>query len=128
MRNRRHLGRTFIRKDYVTAVRRLLMTKCLLLLLLMYASAQNNLPADKHATKETINLYRNLKKSLQKGILFGHQDDYAYGVGWKYEPGKSDIKAVTGDYPAVLGCEIGRIELDWEKDLDGVPFDSTRHY
>ena len=90
--------------------------------------AQSQLPADKNATKETINLYRNLKKSLQKGIMFGHQDDYAYGVGWKYEPGKSDIKAVTGDYPAVLGCEIGRIELDWAKDLDGVPFDSTRHY
>ncbi len=90
--------------------------------------AQSQLPADKNATKETINLYRNLKKSLQKGIMFGHQDDYAYGVGWKYEPGKSDVKAVTGDYPAVIGCEIGRVELDWAKDLDGVPFDSTRHY
>ena len=90
--------------------------------------AQGNLPADKKATKETISLYRNLKKNLDKGIMFGHQDDYAYGVNWKYEPGRSDIKDVTGDYPAVMGCEIGRIELDWKKDLDGVPFDSTRHY
>src|SRR3954464_5804524 len=90
--------------------------------------AQSSLPADKHATKETINLYRNLKKSLQKGIMFGHQDRYAYGVGCKYEPGKSDIKAVTGDYPAVVGCEIGRMELDWEKDLDGLTFSSSIHF
>ncbi len=90
--------------------------------------AQQNLPADKHATPETINLYRNLQKSRQKGVLFGHQDDYAYGVNWKYEAGRSDVKEVAGDYPGVLGCELGRIELDWSKDLDGVPFDSTRAY
>ena len=90
--------------------------------------SQNDLPADKQATKQTINLYRNLKKNLDKGIMFGHQDDYAYGVHWKYENGRSDIKDVTGDYPAVMGCEIGRIELDWNKDLDGVLFDSTRRY
>ena len=34
--------------------------------------------------------------------MFGHQDDLAYGVGWKYVPGKSDVKEVTGDYPAVM--------------------------
>ena len=100
-----------------------------LLLQVAFLYAQiNNLPADKQATKETVSLYRNLKKNLAKGIMFGHQDDYAYGVNWKYETGRSDIKEVTGDYPAVMGCEIGRIELDWTKDLDGVPFDSTRSY
>ena len=68
---------------------------------------QPNLPADKKATPETIHLYQNLKKNLDKGIMFGHQDDYAYGVNWKFEPGRSDIKEVAGDFPAVLGCEIG---------------------
>lgn len=101
-------------------------------ILLMHCSIadaqMNALPADKKATKETVNLYRNLKQNLSKGIMFGHQDDYAYGVSWKYEAGRSDIKDITGDYPAVMGCEIGRIELDWNKDLDGVPFDSTRSY
>ena len=29
------------------------------------------LPSDKKATKETVNLYRNLKKLLNKGIMFG---------------------------------------------------------
>ncbi len=99
-----------------------------LLLVFGHSFAQRDMPADAKATRETVNLYRNLKKNLSKGILIGHQDDYAYGVNWKYEAGRSDIKEVTGDYPGVLGCELGRIELDWNKDLDGVPFDSTRHY
>lgn len=87
-----------------------------------------DLPSDKKATKETVNLYHNLKKLLQKGIMFGHQDDLAYGVGWKYVPGKSDVKEVTGDYPAVYGFELGRIELDHPVNIDSVPFDSMRNY
>jgi hypothetical protein len=87
-----------------------------------------DLPSDKNATKETINLYHNLKKLLEKGTMFGHQDDLAYGVGWKYIPDKSDVKEVTGDYPGVYGFELGRIEFDHSVDLDSVPFDKTREY
>ncbi len=100
----------------------------ILLLKIDNAIAQADLPADKNATPETIHLYQNLKKNLNKGVMIGHQDDLAYGVEWKYETGKSDIKDVTGDYPAVIGCELGRIELDHPVDLDSVPFDSTRKY
>ncbi|HVZ97769.1 MAG TPA: glycosyl hydrolase [Chitinophagaceae bacterium] len=85
-------------------------------------------PVDKNATRQTINLYHNLKKLLQKGVMMGHQDDLAYGVGWKYITGRSDIKDVTGDYPAVYGFELGRIELDHTVNLDSVPFDSIRRY
>ena len=60
--------------------------------------------------------------------MFGHQDDLAYGVGWKYDPGKSDIKEVTGDYPAVYGFELGRLELDHPVNLDSVPFDKMRGF
>jgi hypothetical protein len=81
-----------------------------------------DLPSDKKATKETIALYTNLKKLLNKGIMFGHQDDLAYGVGWKYEQGRSDIKDVTGDYPAVYGWELGRLETDSPVNIDSVPF------
>ena len=88
--------------------------------------ATNDLPADKKATKETIALYHNLKKLLNEGIMFGHQDDLAYGVGWKYEPGRSDIKDVTGDYPAVYGFELGRLEIDQPVNLDSVPFDKMK--
>jgi mannan endo-1,4-beta-mannosidase len=87
-----------------------------------------NLPSDKLTTKQTVNLYHNLKKLENRGIMFGHQDDLAYGVGWKYIPGKSDVKEVTGDYPAVYGFELGRIELDHQVNIDSVPFDSMRHY
>lgn len=91
-------------------------------------TAAQELPADKKATKETIALYRNLKNLLNDGIMFGHQDDLAYGVGWKYEPGRSDIKDVTGDYPAVYGFELGRLEIDHAVNLDSVPFDKMKEF
>ncbi|MEO5942478.1 MAG: glycosyl hydrolase [Ferruginibacter sp.] len=85
-------------------------------------------PIDKKATKETKALYKNLRSLMSKGIMFGHQDDPAYGVNWKYQPGRSDIKDITGDYPALYGFELGRIELDHTLNLDSVPFDSARRY
>lgn len=86
------------------------------------------LPVDKKATLQTINLYNNLKALLQQGIMFGHQDDLAYGVGWKYEQGRSDVKDVTGDYPAVQGYEIGHLELDSLTNLDSVPFQKIKSF
>lgn len=87
------------------------------------ASAQQDMPGDKEATNETVNLYNRLKKIANTGFMFGHQDDLAYGVGWKYENGRSDIKDVTGDYPAVYGWELGHLEIDKPHNLDSVPFD-----
>lgn len=92
------------------------------------ASPAADRPIDKQATKETVNLYRNLKKLLNKGIMFGHQDDLAYGVGWKYIRGKSDVKEVTGDYPAVFGWELGRLETDQAVNIDSVPFDKMKGF
>lgn len=96
--------------------------------LLIQGQTAIDLPADKRATKETTALYHNLKKLLNQGIMFGHQDDLAYGVGWKYEPGRSDIKEVTGDYPAVYGFELGRLEIDQPVNLDSVPFDKMKSF
>ena len=89
--------------------------------------AKSNL-SDKKATPETILLYKNLVKLTQKGILFGHQDDLAYGVNWKYEAGRSDVKDVTGDYPAVYGWDLGGLEKKSDKNIDGIPFDKMRQY
>jgi len=86
------------------------------------------LPADDVATRPTKNLYKNLQKLLNKGIMFGHQDDLAYGVGWKYVPGKSDVKEIVGDYPAVYGWELGNLELDKPVNLDSVPFSRMRGF
>nr|WP_262897509.1 glycoside hydrolase family 26 protein [Xylanibacter ruminicola] len=58
----------------------------------------------------------------QKGYMAGHQDDPFYGIGWAYEDGKSDVKLTVGDYPAVMGFELGGIEMGDEKNLDSVPF------
>ncbi len=85
-------------------------------------------PVDATTTKETIHLYQFLQKSLQKGILFGHQDDLAYGVNWKYVVGSSDVKEAAGAYPSVYGWELGRIETGSIKNIDGVPFAKMRQY
>jgi len=83
---------------------------------------------DKKSTKSTIQLYQNLHKTEKKGILFGHQDDLAYGVNWKYEEGRSDVKDVVGDYPAVYGWDLGGLEYKSDKNIDGIPFDKMRQY
>lgn len=65
-------------------------------------------------------------------IAYGHQDDLFYGHTWKVEDWendsllRSDVKAVTGKYPQMLGCDLGGIELGAEKNLDGIPFGLMR--
>ena len=98
----------------------------LFILLAAFLTAQSLIPIDKKASSETVNLYNNLKKISEKGFLFGHQDDLAYGVNWKYEPGRSDIKDVTGEYPAIYGWELGHLEVDSAQNLDNVPFDKMK--
>lgn len=85
-------------------------------------------PSDKKATRETIALYKNLQQLKGKAVLFGHQDDLAYGVGWQYEKGRSDVKDVSGEYPAVFGWELGHLELDSAKSLDQVPFEKIKEF
>ena len=79
-------------------------------------------PIDPRATPETRALFANLRILARGHVLFGHQDDLAYGHTWAYQPGRSDVKEVAGSYPAVYGWEIGRIEHGAPNDLDGVPF------
>ena len=95
---------------------------------LCIAQEINAQTADKLATTETRNLLNNLLKQLGKGIMFGHQDDLAYGVGWKYEHGRSDVRETVGQYPAVYGWELGRLEMDSPVNLDGVPFDKMKQF
>jgi hypothetical protein len=85
-------------------------------------------PSDRRATLQTVNLYKNFVRLLNKGIMFGHQDALAYGVGWKYVGGKSDVKGVVGDYPAVYGWELGNIEHGLPYNLDSVPFHKMQQF
>jgi len=108
------------------------LTLLLLLSVFLVTSCQekgtkgNGITADPQATPETQNLLVNLKKLTSKGIMFGHQDDLLYGHDWKYVDGRSDVKDVCGDYPAVYGWELGHIELGNEMSLDSVHFDKIR--
>lgn len=77
---------------------------------------------DKSATGETKALYKNLKQMQGKSIMFGHQDDTAYGIAWSGEDNESDVRRVTGDYPAIYGWDLGHIELGDSLNIDKVPF------
>jgi hypothetical protein len=83
---------------------------------------------DPLATPETRSLYKNLYHLAGKNILFGHQDDPCYGMDWKFIPGRSDIRDLTGQYPAIYGFDLGRIELGLAYNLDSVPFALTRRF
>ncbi|MCF0196612.1 MAG: beta-mannosidase, partial [Bacteroidaceae bacterium] len=69
---------------------------------------------------------RLIKVSESGGFAIGHHDDTAYGHTWKYEAGRSDVREVTGDYPAILSWDLGMIEVEAANNLDGVPFDFIR--
>lgn len=90
------------------------------------ASAQRL--ADSKASTETKRLYENLFRLKEKKILFGHQDALAYGYGWKYEEGRSDIKDLTGEHPALHGWDIGGIEHGSAVNIDSVPFSKMKDF
>lgn len=71
-------------------------------------------------------LLERLAKIQKKGYMYGHQDDPFYGITWEYEAGRSDTKDLVGDYPAVMGFELGGIEMGDAKNLDSVPFNRMR--
>ena len=87
---------------------------------------QSNFSSSSMHTTETENLLANLKKVSSKGIMFGHHDDTNYGIGWDGEEGRSDVKSVCGDYPAVISFDLGHIELGDTVSLDNVPFSKIR--
>jgi mannan endo-1,4-beta-mannosidase len=79
-------------------------------------------PCDQGATSETRWLLASMQRLVGAGVMLGHHDDLAYGVGWKFDPNRSDVKSVTGDYPSVYGWDLSKIEHDSIRDINGVPF------
>lgn len=83
--------------------------------------AQIGKPNDVKSTKKTRALYQNLLYfSNSEQIMFGHQDDLAYGVYWKDEPGRSDVKESSGSYPAVYGWDVSKLGQPYN--IDSVAF------
>ncbi len=83
---------------------------------------------DKNATDETRALYHNLQKLQGNHVLFGHQDDLAYGVNWINEDGRSDVKDTVGAYPAITGWEIGGLAIGNDANLDRVNFEEMKQW
>ncbi len=78
-----------------------------------------------------------LRADLQSAVsagkfLYAHQDDPVYGHAWKVEDprtdalNRSDVKDVCGSAPAIVGFDLGGIELADTANLDGVPFSLMR--
>jgi len=94
--------------------------------------AQRPTLVDPDATEETKALYTNLRAVAQEHTLFGHQDDLAYGVQWDRRSDslarqagerRSDVRAITGSFPAVYGWDVGDLSQEGAtENLDGVPF------
>lgn len=92
-----------------------------------FCTAQNKtVLSDKNATLETQNLYQNLWKSLERGVMFGHQDDLAYGVNWRMQKGRSDVLEAAGDYPAVFGWDIMNMESGGKGSIDIFSFQEMK--
>lgn len=99
-------------------MKRILLYMAAMLMGTMPLAAQDT-PAEKMLSQ--------LKKVKKQGIMFAHQDDPVYGTTWKWDLDRSDVKEVCGDYPALMGFDLGKMELDSKENLDGVPFDRMRH-
>ena len=84
--------------------------------------------SDKEATLSLEEYYSTLVKRMDKGIMLGHQDALAYGSMWYGERGRSDMKSVCGDYPAVVGWDLGKIEKGSALNIDSVSFSSIKKY
>lgn len=64
---------------------------------------------DGQATRETHYLYQNLKNMSVDYLLFGMHDATGYGVGWRGDNDRSDVKNVCGSYPAVFSWDVSWI-------------------
>ena len=85
-------------------------------------------PAIQH-DKTGTELVNRLFETVKNGkIMYGHQDDLSYGHDWRVtDPEsdsltRSDVKDVCGRYPAVVGFDLGGIEMGDDKNLDSVSF------
>ncbi len=86
------------------------------------STEQQRLPG--HALAKA--LEQRMTTLAKRGYMAGHQDDTFYGLSWEWERGRSDVKATVGDYPAVMGFDLGGIEMGDAKNLDSVPFTRIR--
>jgi len=85
---------------------------------------ENGRLADERAHDETIELRTDLVQIGRSGVAFGHQESTAYGFNWTHSgfPSNSDVLRVAGDYPAVIGFDLGKIERGNSENISGLRF------
>lgn len=87
-----------------------------LIFFLLHACVQNNADvgnlSDPNATQEAQELFGFLRQISGSHTLFGHHNTLAYGYSWEGEPNRSDVKDVTGSYPAVFGWDVAALFPD----------------
>lgn len=73
-----------------------------------------------------------MQRNIDNGVvMYGHQDDLMYGHTWKIDENeteflRSDVKEVSGKYPAVYGLDLGGIETGAAQNLDNNYFSLMR--
>jgi len=89
---------------------------------------ENAMLADDRATQATFELRSKLVEISEQGVAFGHQEATAYGMNWEHAgfPSDSDVFRVSGDYPAVIGFDLGRIEQGRTLSINGIRFSLMR--
>ncbi|MFC2089806.1 glycoside hydrolase family 26 protein [Bacteroidota bacterium] len=90
------------------------------------SAKQEVVTVDANATVETKALMYNLLHYQDDAIMFGHQDDLAYGIGWWAEEFQSDVQLVSGKFPAVFGWDAG--EIGQERNIDSVLFSDMQKW
>lgn len=89
----------------------------------VYCAASGATRSTSTPAQKLIQRMQNIQK---KGYMYGHQDDPFYGITWDWDLDRSDTYELVGDYPGVMGFELGGIEMGDAKSLDSVPFTRIR--
>ncbi len=75
---------------------------------------QANIPnpglIDPLATPKTKYLHMNLEQGAGQRLIFGMHDATGYGVGWKGDDDRADIRDVCGDYPALYSWDMNTVD------------------
>ena len=113
-------------------MKRLLILAAVLMMLTVSCKKSTPQPTDDQPTPAQ-SLIARLDTLRKRGYMYGHQDDPFYGITWQWEQGRSDTYELMGDYPAVLGFDLGGLEEGHDKNLDSVPFnwireEAIKHY
>lgn len=81
-------------------------------------------PVDDDLNAKTRALFDALHRATGEFAMLGHQNEASNVIG---EHTDSDVHAVTGSYPAVWGDDLGGVELDRNRNLDGFGAEAIRN-